>query len=484
MSQKSIKKNMVMSIILTISNFLFPLITYSYISRTLGPTGVGKVAFAASIITYFAYLASLGIPLYGLREVAKLRNDKKKLTKLIKELLTLNLIFCVISYLLLIPCVLLIPSFSTQKIIFFIISMQIILECLGMEWVYKGLEEYSYITTRSLIFKLIYVPLTFLLIRNSNDIVWYAFLTIFVTSANYICNFINIRKHIDLKTKTKLEIKKHFKPIFTLFFAVAIINIYANFDISMIGIIKGDYYVGLYNSALKIKAIILSLSTAITAVLIPRISYYIGKKKYDDVKKLSLLSLKTTMLLAVPISIFAFIYAKEVLLFLCGSAFIKAASTLRVLMLCVIVLCLTNLFGNQLLIPFGKEKRYTISVIVSLFINLSLNFLLIPTYGSYGAAIGTLVTEIWNAIYMGYGVKEYVAYVFKNTKLLEYALCLFIASSSSYLISTMLNCGVFIKLSIIGIIFMAIYYLLIIVFRVENLQNLFSNLKENKNENE
>ena len=56
--QKSLKLNFIMNALLTMSSFIFPLITFPYVSRVLGPTGTGRVNFATSLITYFSMFAS------------------------------------------------------------------------------------------------------------------------------------------------------------------------------------------------------------------------------------------------------------------------------------------------------------------------------------------------------------------------------------------------------------------------------------------
>lgn len=472
MKQKSIKKNMFMNIILTLSNFLFPLITFSYVSRVLTPVGTGKVAFVSSVIQYFSYLAILGIPAYGLREAAKVRDDKDKLSKLVHELFIINIVSTILSLLLLFGSVLIIPKFNDYKLLFLIMSSGIFLNTIGFEWLYNALEEYSYITIRSLIFKILYIPLVFLLIHNESDYLIYGFLSIFVTSASFICNFINLRKFINLKKYNNYEFKKHLKPIFILFSASIIISIYANFDVIMIGFIKDEYAVGLYNAALKIKSIVLSLSTAVTSAFVPRIANYINSKNNDGIKKMIMNSFRISMLLALPVIVYTFIYASRVLLLISGNDYLPATSTLQVLMICTVALVLTNLFGNQLLIPLGKEKRFTQSVFVGLFINLILNFLLIPSYGSFGAAIGTLVTEVWNIIWMSTGVKEYIGIIIKETNWYKYIIALVPSVIVSYVLFMLTNNlrNIYVIL-ITGIVFVFIYYSLLLLMKENVLYN-------------
>jgi O-antigen/teichoic acid export membrane protein len=268
-----------------------------------------------------------------------------------------------------------------------------------------------------------------------------------------------------------------------LFSASLIISIYANFDLIMIGFIKDEYAVGLYDAALKVKNVVLSLSTAITSVFIPRISNYYSKKDFAGIKDLIIKSFKVSMVLALPATVYTFMYSKNVLIFLSGSEYIPATSTLQMLMLCTLALILTNIFANQLLIPFGKEKRFTQSVFVGLFINIILNFLLIPKYGSYGAAIGTLVTEIWNVIWMATGVKEYIGVLFKETKWYKYIIALILPIVTCFFVNSLLLDlkNIYIVLTT-GIIFVSLYYLVLLIFKedilLNNINKVFRKIKK------
>ena len=148
--RKSIKSNIIMNMILTMSSFLFPLISFPYISRILTPEGTGKVSFVTSIISYFSMFAQLGIPTYGIRACAKVRDDKIALSRTVHELLIINIIMNVISYSAFFLCLMTIPKMLEEKIYTFIISLTIILTSIGIEWLYKALEQYTYITVRSI----------------------------------------------------------------------------------------------------------------------------------------------------------------------------------------------------------------------------------------------------------------------------------------------------------------------------------------------
>lgn len=102
----SIKYNFLMNVLLNISSFIFPLITFPYVSRVLGPAPNGKIAFVASIIGYFSLIAAMGIPTYGVRKIAEVRDNQEKLNKTLTELIIINTFFTLLSYLLLLLIIL------------------------------------------------------------------------------------------------------------------------------------------------------------------------------------------------------------------------------------------------------------------------------------------------------------------------------------------------------------------------------------------
>ena len=188
MKQKSLKLNIIMNMLLTMSSFIFPLITFPYVSRILLPEGTGKVSFATSLISYFSMFAQLGIPTYGIRACAKVRDNREELTRTAQELLIINLIMSVVLYIVFFGAILLVPRLHNERNLYVIVSCTIILTSIGMEWLYKALEQYTYITLRSVLFKFIALIMMFLLIHKKSDYLLYGGISIFAASASNIFN--------------------------------------------------------------------------------------------------------------------------------------------------------------------------------------------------------------------------------------------------------------------------------------------------------
>lgn len=391
--KNKLKVNVLFSSILALSSMIFPIITFPYVSRILLPEGMGKVSFATSTIAYFIMFCMLGIPTYGVRECSKVREDKDKLSKLVHELFLINIGLFIISYIVFCVLVLNMNKFNGQKLLMFVMSSGMILNVLGFEWVYKSLECYDYITVRTILFKIIGLIMMFALVHDMNDYVIYGAIVIISSYGSYIMNAIHLRKYIYIKRYEHYEIKKHLKPILVFFASSVAISIYTNLDVVMLGYLCTDTEVGLYNAAIKIKAIVSTILSAPAVVFLPRMTIYAKNKDYTNFKKQARLVVNMVSMVAIPAAIFFILYAPETISILSGSQYQKAIPMMQIIMPASIFISISGILGNQLLNALGKEKWIFNSVCFAAILDLILNILLIPKFGGNGAAFSTMLAE-------------------------------------------------------------------------------------------
>lgn len=158
-----------MNMILTTSSFIFPLITVPYVSRVIGPDGMGAISWAQTFVSYFSLVAVLGINTYGIREVAKVRNDREKLSVVTQELITILIISTTIAYAAFLVTIFTLPKAREDKPLMLIFSISIWMTSCGINWFYQGIEQYGYITTRNILVKLIGLILIFIFVHQSSD---------------------------------------------------------------------------------------------------------------------------------------------------------------------------------------------------------------------------------------------------------------------------------------------------------------------------
>lgn len=393
MKIRSVKYNFVMNVILTMSSIIFPLITFPYVSRVLLVEGNGKIAFASSVITYFAMFASLGIPTYGIRICAQVRDDKEKLSQTVQELLIINIITTAVVTAVFLYSLWVVPKFQEEKTLLLINGITLWLNVIGVDWLYSALEQYTYITVRSLIFKIISIALMFAFVKQKSDYITYGAINVLAASGSNILNFINLRKFVTFHRCRKYDFKQHMKPIFIFFATSFATSIYTNLDTVMLGFICGDAATGYYNAATKIKTVLISIVTSLGTVLLPRLSYYVQRGEKEEFKRIIIKAFDFVLIVASSFMIYFIIFAKDSVLLLSGEAFLGAVLPMQLLMPTILFIGLTNIMGIQMLVPMGQEKKVLISIIWGAAVNVFLNIFLIPRWQASGAAFSAAVTE-------------------------------------------------------------------------------------------
>lgn len=447
-----------MNAILTMSTFIFPLITFPYVSRVLLEVGTGKVSFAASVITYFNMFAQLGIPTYGIRACARIRDDKEELSRTAHELLFINLIMSFASYILLAVGIIFIPKLQSEKTLLIITSFTIVLSAIGMEWLFKAMEQYTYITVRSIIFKAIAVIAMFFLVKEQSDYVIYGGITIFAASASNILNFINAHRYISMKPVGKYDLKRHFKPVLIFFAMACATTIYTNLDVVMLGFMKTDGDVGYYNAAVRIKTILVSIVTSLGTVLLPRASYYIEHNMMGEFRRITRKALNFVFVAACSLTLYFILFAREGILFLAGDAFEGSVTPMQVIMPTLIFIGLTNILGIQMLVPLGREKIVLYSEIAGAVVDIILNAILIPHLAATGAAIGTLVAEFAVLVVQYIALRTDIRSALRKISYWKIAAALVLACAACIWVKFM-NFSYFVSLVISAVLFFAVYIL-------------------------
>lgn len=389
----SIKRNAVLNMGRTLLSIIFPLITFPYATRVLLPEGIGKTQFALGIVSYFVMVAGLGIGTYGIRETAKQRDDAESLSKVTKELFLLNLIPTFTSYILFGIALLVVPKFSAYRSLLIVYSATILFTTLGIEWLYIGIERYSYITLRQLFFQICSLIALFVFVRQKEDVLKYAAISVFANVGANTCNFVHSRKYIKWRLPVKLEITRHLKPVFILFGTRVAASLYVTLDTTLLGFLTDDTQVGYYEAANKMTRVVVSLITSVTAVMLPRLSYYVEKKDIASFRMLLERSFDILILFALPLSAGLFLLSQNVILIVSGFDFLPALSAMRVLSLLALMIPLSSFFGNQIFIPLGKERISLYAMLTGAVINIVLSVILIKCYGAFGAALASLVAE-------------------------------------------------------------------------------------------
>lgn len=375
-------------------NVIIPIITIPYVSRVLLATGVGSVSYAQNIVTYFVLVASLGIPNYGIREIAAGGNDLEKRSKIFFEILFINIVSTLFSFVLYLLFICLYGAELENILLYYIFGITILLNAFNIDWFYRGIEEFKYITMRSCFVKLCSLAAIFCFVHKQEDIYVYALILSLSTSVNYIFNILHVNKYVRFTQISLRQCLKRIKSISLMFATAVAVEIYAQVDTTMIGIISGTVYVGYYANVIKLTRIVATIIAAIGAVILPRLTSYYVNKDYHGMSELVKKIVEYILYISIPAMAGLITLSKYIVLVLFGNDFIPSVLTLRILAVLIPILCVGNIFGTQLLTVLHKEKDLSISVFAGAFVNVLLNSFLIPQYQQNGAAAASVMTEL------------------------------------------------------------------------------------------
>ena len=390
--QKSLVKNSIYNILYNIANILFPFITSIYVSRILQPTGVGKVAAAQNIASYFTTIAALGLPSYGVREFAKVRENKIERNRLFTELLLINFVSTTLAIVGFFGVVFFNAGFNGEWLLYAACGVTVFFNYLNIDWMYQGLEEYGYITGRSLLIKSLSLVALLLLVRTRQDYVIYALISSFAIGSNYIFNVVHARKFIRIDFQD-IRVRRHIKPLILIAGIIFLGSIYSKIDITMLNVMATDDSVGYYSYAQKTVNIVIVMTTAVTASLLPRLSYYYDNDRGEFYQLLDK-GFQILCLTTLPLTVGLFLVASQAVVFLYGEAFTPASITIQLMCPLVLIKGFGNLFCYQLAYSTKNERIMLPSSALASVINIIVNAALIPALLQNGAVIASVLSEL------------------------------------------------------------------------------------------
>lgn len=411
---KSLTKNSVFYFVYNVMNMAFPFFTSMYVARILPPASIGEVAYAQNIVSYFAILAFLGIPTYGLREIAKARNDHEELSKLFSELFVINFISTVVFSFIYYGLILLVPGFGNNLVLYLVVGLTVILNMLNISWLYDGLEEFRYVSIRNGIFKFLMFGLLLFAVKTPNDMIPYAVITVLGVAGNNIVNMVYSRNFVKFQLRG-LNLARHMKSIFMLVMVNLAIEIYSLVGTSLLGILSTKESVAFYSYADKTNKILLQITNTITMVLVPRIAYYYGEGRKTEFNQLLTKALKLLVLIAVPLIICIQFTADFLYPQVFGNAYIRSAVVEKILCFILLIAPVGYLLGSRVMLVSGNEDKMVICVSAGAITNVIGNYFLIKAFAEIGAALACLNGELVVALlYINFGRKVFNLYELKH----------------------------------------------------------------------
>jgi len=393
MAESSIKKNFAYKSALTISTYLMNFITFPYVSRVLGVDGIGLVSFVDNVVNYFLLFATMGIGILGTREIAAIKDNTKKCNQVFSNILGLNLQFTLITVVIYLLCICVIPKFQQYDELFYIGTAKILFTAFVVEWFFTGIENFRYITIRTVLIKICYVASVFILIHDQEDYKLYFLLNVLVVVINAVINLIYVRKFVDVQMRDLFKL--HFlKQNVSLGIYAIMTSMYITFNVMFLGLSSGNVEVGYYTTAFKLYSVILGFFTAFTNVMLPRMSVLLRKGDNSSFQQLVEKSFDAMCTFSIPMILCSMILAPQIVYVLSGSGYEGAVLPMRIIMPAILFVGIAQVLAVQVLMPMRKDKVLFFASLWGALISLVINILLVPRIQSIGTAVVLLCSEL------------------------------------------------------------------------------------------
>ena len=404
MAQKSIKKNYIYNLIYQSLTLILPLVTTPYLSRALGSEPIGIYSFTYSIVSYFLLFGSLGVNLYGQREIAYVNENPKKRTKIFWEIISCRFVTMFIAILV----YFLVLGISGEYAVYYRIWLiELIAMAFDISWFFQGMEDFKKTVVRNVIVRLASITLIFIFVKNPEDLVKY--ITIY-SVADLIGN-ISLWRYLPKYFKG-VKLKKikpfyHLHAIILLFIPQIANQVYNLLDKTMIGqMITDKSEVGFYEQGQKVIRVLLTLVTSLGIVMIPRMASTFASGNKAKIIEYMKKSFRFVFLLAFPIVLGLISISQSFVPLFFGEGYDKVVILLNVISPTIILTGMANVIGTQYLLPVKRQKEYTVTITIGLVINFILNFILINLCDSIGASIATVLSELIVVIAQLYVIRK------------------------------------------------------------------------------
>ena len=356
-NKKSFKLNIVYSALYTMLNIGFPVLTFAYIARIMGPDLLGRLNFTSSYTAIFLLAASLAMPMYGAREIALARDNREILNSTFSELFTLNAITTVLSAGVFGLFFLFSDRMRGDWVLFLIFGMSILFNGVAVDWFFQGLEDYRFILWRNLFFKILSLALIFALVRSREDFLVVAAISVFANAGNNVVGFLAAVKRVKIGLRPWRHIKRHLASMGIASGSTMAASTYVYLDSVLLGYFAGNTSVGLFTSATRPIKLSIALVQSLTSAIMPRFSWYRGQGRLEEYRAMARKSLSLIYMLSFPIAGYLLALSAPIIRMLSGPGFEAAVPTMVISAPLVLLMGFTNFLGLQIIFPDKGEKK-------------------------------------------------------------------------------------------------------------------------------
>ena len=416
-----ITTNFIYNVALTLSTYLINLILFPYVSRVLGVDMVGKVGFVNETVNYFSLFAVMGVATVGIREIAACGDDREKRSRVFSSLMAIVGVLTFGVTLVYLGSLFVVNRFQADRNLFVIGTGTLLFTSLLIEWFYQGMENFRYITIRSILVKLAYAAAVFLTVRRPEDYLIYFALTVGAVIVNAVINIGYSRRYATLSLHN-VDLKAYLKPVFSLGMYKVMVSMFTTFNVIYLGFVSTETECGYYYTSKKLFYLVLGIFSAFAAVMLPRMSSMLADRKSQEFSQKIDQSFDIVFAFAIPLIVLFVLMAPQIIILMSGSGYEGAVTPMRILSPVLLVTTMAQIWTMQILIPMRKDRVILVTSAIGAFLGILVNILLVKRLGAVGSALVLLISETAGNLYSFFYVIRNGYLVFPTRKFLTFLL--------------------------------------------------------------
>lgn len=396
LKNKILVENFTFLSVLQVANLLLFIITIPYLFRVLGSGNYGLVVFAQTIVFYFSIFINYGFNLTATRDISVNRDSINKVGEIVSSVLTIKLIFFLVSFGFMVFLTMMIPIFRENRMLFLFSMLAGLSEAMFPVWYFQGIEKMKYITSINIFTRALATIFVFILINKPSDYYYYPLIVgsgtvLGALIALYILRF---RHNLVLRLQAVKLLMVYIKENMLYFVSNVSTQLYINANKLLIGSFLGMVEVAYYDLADKVVNIAKVPLSILGQTLFPRVA---RDRNLRFLKRIMVFTVTMTVILIFSL----FLFSGHIIHFFSGGENAGTVSLLKILSLTLLPISFGLFYGDLLLINFGLKVEYTKMRFFGLVLYLSifLGLYIFDYLSAQNIAMMVVLVEVFLAVY-------------------------------------------------------------------------------------
>lgn len=418
----SVKKNIGWNMLLTLSAYVFPLLTFPYVTRVLGPEGFGMANFALSIVDYAVLLSTLGMTMVGIRSMAQCAPEKEARSEVFSRLVSIHLLLSAVALLVYFVVVWCVPELSEHKELYYIGSAKILFNVLLVEWLFQGLQDFRYVTLRTLAVRTLYVVAVFVFVRHRENYDMFFYVTIGQVVLNALINWRYARRYVKFRFQLQGS-GEYVSPIFSMGLNAILLSFYTTFNVLYLGFACDKAAVGYYSAAVRLYSILLAVIAAYNGVYIPYLNTLYANGEIEKFRSIIGKSISLVIMVSLPVIVGGTILAPQIIRIVAGSGFERSIIPFQIILIQVLLVGIAQILENQILLAYKKYREILICTALTALLSVLIILVFVPLYAERAAAIAVAFPHIIEVALLCFFVRKTIDIPHRYSEWWAYLCC-------------------------------------------------------------